>query len=56
MSDANQTLRAQLDANTTYLRDGLFAEMGRPNTLDRGRPLQFEADPWSKGITSCAKG
>jgi len=47
-------LLAVLSANTPRLCDGLRAELARPVTLGPGRRLQFEADPWSWGITSCA--
>jgi len=58
MADMAETLRAELlavlSANTSRLCDGLRAELARPFTLGPGRRLQFEADPWSWGITCCA--
>jgi hypothetical protein len=47
-------LRALLAATTPRLCDGLRAELSRPHPEQPGRPLRFEADPWSWGITSCA--
>jgi hypothetical protein len=55
---AESALRAELVAvlagNTAMLRDGLRAELDRPHNMKPGRPLQFEVDPWSWGISSCA--
>jgi hypothetical protein len=52
------TLRAELlmalAANAARLSDGLRTELGRSIKMEAGRPLQFEADPWSWGISSCA--
>jgi hypothetical protein len=47
-------LVAALAANTAVLCDGLRAELARSIKLEEGRRLQFEADPWSWGISSCA--
>jgi hypothetical protein len=47
-------LVAILVANTAMLQDGLRAELARPHAIVPGRPLQFEADPWSWGVSSCA--
>jgi hypothetical protein len=51
-------LRAELvtalAASTAMLRGGLRAELVRPHAMEPGRPLQFEVDPWSWGISSCA--
>jgi hypothetical protein len=47
-------LVAALTANTAMLRAGLHAELARRHTLEPGRPLQFEADPWTWDISSCA--
>ena len=47
-------LIAALVTNTARLCDGLRAELARPVRLDAGRCLQFEADPWSWGVSSCA--
>jgi hypothetical protein len=46
-------LLAALAGNTARLCDGLWAELARPAELE-GRCLQFEADPWSWGVSSCA--
>ena len=57
MADAS-TLRAELTAalaaNTARLSDGLRGELARSIKLAEGRPLQFEVDPWSWGVSSCA--
>jgi hypothetical protein len=47
-------LIAALAANTARLCDGLRVELARSVKLEEGHPLQFEADPWSWGISSCA--
>ncbi len=47
-------LIAALAANTARLCDGLRAELARSVKLEPGRCLQFEADPWSWGVSSCA--
>jgi hypothetical protein len=58
MAGVAETLRAELltvlAANTPRLCAGLRAELARPVTLEPDRWLQFEADPWSWGITCCA--
>jgi hypothetical protein len=58
MAEASDVLRgelvAPLAATTPRLCDGLRAELARPHPEQPGRPLQFEADPWSWGITSTA--
>ena len=58
MDDAASALRAELvtalAVNTTQLCDGLRAELARPVKLEPDRCLQFEADPWSWGVSSCA--
>jgi len=59
MSDAVATtlrseLLAALAANTGRLTDGLRAELVRSIKLAADHPLQFEADPWSWGVSSCA--
>lgn len=56
--DAATTLRrellAALAANSVRLSDGLRAELARSVAPEKGRPFQFEIDPWSWDITSCA--
>lgn len=47
-------LIAALAANTARFCDGLRDELGRKIKLEPGRCLQFEADPWSWGVSSCA--
>jgi hypothetical protein len=47
-------LVAALAANKPRLCDGLRAELARSVKLEPGRCLQFEADPWSWGVSSCA--
>jgi hypothetical protein len=47
-------LVAALAANTPRVCDGLRAELARPSRLEPERPLQFEVDLWSWGISSCA--
>jgi hypothetical protein len=47
-------LVAALAANTARLCDGLQAELARSVKLEPGRCLQFEVDPWSWGVSSCA--
>jgi hypothetical protein len=58
MAEASDALRdellAVLGANAGRLCDGLRAELARSHPEQPGRPLQFEADPWSWGITSTA--
>jgi len=59
MTEASaSTLRAELvaalAAYSARLCDGLRAELARSVTLEEGRRFQFEADPWSWGISSCA--
>jgi hypothetical protein len=58
MMEASDLLRGELVAvlatAAPRLCDGLRAELARPHPEQPGRPLQFEADPWSWGITSCA--
>lgn len=52
------TLRTELVAavqgNTARMCAGLRAELARPVMLEAGRRLQFEVDPFSWGISSCA--
>jgi hypothetical protein len=54
---AATTLRAELlnalAANAERLSDALRAELARSSQSLVGRPLQFEADPWDWGISSC---
>ena len=47
-------LVAALAAHSARLCEGLRAELARQVKLEEGRQLQFEADPWSWGISSCA--
>jgi hypothetical protein len=47
-------LLARLKNIIPRLCDGLQMELARPHPEQPGRPLQFEVDPWSWGITSCA--
>ncbi len=47
-------LVAALAANTARLCDGPRAELARPVKPELGRCLQFEADPSSWGVSSCA--
>ncbi len=58
MAGASEELRGELlavlDANTPRLCDGLRAELSRPHPEQPGRPLQFEVDSYSWGISSCA--
>ena len=58
MAEASEVLRSELlsvlAANGPRLCDGLRAELARPHPEQPGRPLQFEADPWSWGMTSTA--
>jgi hypothetical protein len=55
---ADSALRAELDAalaaNMNRLGDGLRAELARSVRLEAGRCLQFEADLFSWGVSSCA--
>ena len=46
-------LRAALAANISSLRDAVRAELARGVTLEPGRRMQFEVDPFFYGITSC---
>lgn len=58
MSEASEVLRGELvavlEASALRLCDSLRAELARPHPDQPGRPLRFEADPWSWGITSTA--
>jgi hypothetical protein len=58
MTEASEVLRDELlvvlGANARRLCDRLRAELARPHPEQPGRPLQFESDPWSWGITSTA--
>lgn len=58
MAEASDALRGELLAlltsTTPQLCDGLRAELARPHSEQPRRPLQFEADPWTWGISSCA--
>jgi hypothetical protein len=47
-------LRAALDANTDRLIAAILVELARDVTLEAGRRLQFEVDPFFYGISSCA--
>ena len=47
-------LIAALAANKARLCEGLRTELARSVKLEEGRCLQFEADLWSWGISSCA--
>lgn len=47
-------LRAALDAATESMCEGLRTELTRTTRLEEGRLLQFEVDPWSWDISSCA--
>ena len=58
MTDSTMTLRAELLAILTASRaavcEGLRVELARAIELDDGDFLQFEVDPWSWDISSCA--
>jgi len=58
MTDPAMTLRAELletlAANRASVCDALRAELTRVIELEHGRLLQFEVDPWSWDISSCA--
>jgi hypothetical protein len=58
MAEAAEPLRGELlavlAAATAGACDGLRTELARPHPEQPGRPLQFEADPWSWSISSCA--
>jgi hypothetical protein len=47
-------LLAALAANSVRLCDALCRELARPISLEPGRPLQFEIDPFFYGISCCA--
>jgi hypothetical protein len=47
-------LAAALAANAARLCDGLREELARSVELEEGRRIQFEADPYSWGVSSCA--
>jgi hypothetical protein len=47
-------LVAALAANMARNCEGLRAELARTVKLEPGRCLQFQADPWSWGVSSCA--
>jgi len=58
MAEASELLRGELlavlEASAPRLCESLRAELARPHPEQPGRPLQYEADPWSWGITSIA--
>ena len=58
MEASAATLRAELfnvlSAREAECCDGLRAELARPVTIEVGRRLQFEIDPQSWGVSSCA--